>query len=91
MEKIKGRTIIAITEDVDIIELMNVNGVDIFYVYKFIFENMGASDCHIVINGGEEILIEANETIELPNNFQVFSCVVKEKNSKVRYLCAMQP
>ena len=49
------------------------------------FENLGETDLHCIINGGDEILVFANETITM-GELKIESIVVKETGSKVRFM-----
>ena len=49
------------------------------------FENLGETDLHCIINGGDEILVFADETITM-GELKVESIVVKESGSKVRFM-----
>lgn len=49
------------------------------------FENLGETDLHCIINGGDEILVFADESITM-GELKIESIVVKESGSKVRFM-----
>lgn len=83
MKKIVGKHIVTTEENMELIGDDKKNTID--FVTNFVFQNMGEEDIHIIINKGDEILVLPNETVKL-GDVKVFSLVVVEKNSEVRYM-----
>lgn len=83
MKKIVGKHIVTTEENMELIGDNKKNTID--FVTNFVFQNMGEEDVHIIINEGDEILVLPNETVKL-GDIKVFSLVVVEKNSEVRYM-----
>ena len=83
MKKIAGKHVITSEENMELIDDNKKSTID--FVTNFVFQNMGEENIHIIINKGDEILVLPNETVKL-GDIKVFSLVVVEKNSEVRYM-----
>ena len=83
-KKVKGKVVSTtvpnqeiLDDDNDITTVVVLNNVTI--------QNMSETDVHVRVNQGDEILIQTDEQIKIVGT-GVDSIIVKEKNSKVRYL-----
>ena len=83
-KKVKGKVVLTtvlnqeiLDDDNDITTVVVLNNVTI--------QNMSETDVHVRVNQGDEILIQTDEQIKIVGT-GVDSIIVKEKNSKVRYI-----
>lgn len=83
-KKVKGKVVSTtvpnqeiLDDDNDITRVVVLNNVTI--------QNMSETDVHVRINQGDEILIQTDEQIKIVGT-GIDSIIVKEKNSKVRYI-----
>jgi hypothetical protein len=83
-KKVKGKVVLTtvpnqeiLDDDNDITTVVVLNNVTI--------QNMSEIDVHVRVNQGDEILIQTDEQIKIVGT-GVDSIIVKEKNSKVRYI-----
>lgn len=83
-KKVKGKVVLTtvpnqeiLDDDNDITTVVVLNNVTI--------QNMSEMDIHVRVNQGDEILIQTDEQIKIVGT-GVDSIIVKEKNSKVRYI-----
>ena len=47
--------------------------------------NLGLNEIHVIVNGGDELALDSNETLNL-GDLEVDTLVVVEKNSTVKYI-----
>lgn len=47
--------------------------------------NLGSNEIHVIVNGGDELTLDSNETLNL-GDLEVDTLVVVEKNSTVKYI-----
>lgn len=83
MNKIKGKVITTETNNQEIFDDNLEQTVD--FMTNVQINNMGTSDCNIIINEGDVLLLQANETLSL-GEVTIYTIVVKEKGSKIRYI-----
>lgn len=83
MKKIAGKHVVTSEENMELIS--DNKRITVEFVTNFVFQNMGEGNIHIIINKGDEILVLPGETVKL-GDVKVFSLVVVEKNSEVRYM-----
>lgn len=83
MKKIAGKHVVTSEENMELIS--DNKRITVEFVTNFVFQNMGEGNIHIIINKGDEILVLPGETVKL-GDIKVFSLVVVEKNSEVRYM-----
>ena len=57
----------------------------VFFLKNLAIHNMGGDNIHVIINGGDEILIRGNEVMTC-GEIKVYSLVVVETGSNVRYM-----
>lgn len=83
-KKVKGKVVLTtvpnqeiLDDDNDITTVVVLNNVTI--------QNMSEIDVHVRVNQGDEILIQTDEQIKIVGT-GVDSIIVKEENSKVRYI-----
>lgn len=83
-KKVKGKVVLTtvpnqeiLDDDNDITTVVVLNNVTI--------QNMSEIDVHVRVNQGDEILIQTDEQIKIVGT-GIDSIIVKEKNSKVRYI-----
>lgn len=83
-KKVKGKVVLTtvpnqeiLDDDNDITTVVVLNNVTI--------QNMSEMDIHVRVNQGDEILIQTDEQIKIVGT-GVDSIIVKEENSKVRYI-----
>ena len=83
-KKVKGKVVLTtvpnqeiLDDDNDITTVVVLNNVTI--------QNMSETDVHVRVNQGDEILIQTDEQIKIVGT-GVDSIIVKEENSKVRYI-----
>ena len=47
--------------------------------------NLGSNEIHVIVNGGDELTLDSNETLNL-GNLEVDTLVVVEEGSTVKYI-----
>lgn len=83
MNKIKGKVITTEINNQEIFDDSSEQTID--FMTNVQINNMGSSDCNVVINDGDDLLIQANETLSL-GEVTVYTIIVREKGSKIRYI-----
>jgi hypothetical protein len=80
-DKIKGRelTTTSVYE-----ELIAQSG-KLNFLRDVVIHNMGENKIHVIVNGGDEISVYGNEMLSC-GDIKVYSIIVVEENSMIRYM-----
>ncbi len=81
-DKIRGRELIT-TSTYE--ELIINNERELFHLKNVVIHNMSDDKIHVIVNGGDELSIYSNEALTC-GDIKVYSIVVVEKNSSIRYM-----
>ncbi len=81
-EKVRGRELMTTSAYEELI-VNNERG--LFHLKNVVIHNMSDDKIHVVINDGDELSIYSNEVLTC-GNIKVYSIVVVEENSLVRYM-----
>lgn len=80
MKPIKGGRIITTIENQEIITDKE-NGLK-----KVVICNQSDNEIHIIVNNGNQISLEIDESISFGSNIKIISIIVVESGSKIRYI-----
>ena len=47
--------------------------------------NLGSNEIHVIVNGGDELTLDSNETLNL-GDLEVDTLIVVEENSTIKYI-----
>ena len=83
-KKVKGKVVLTTVPNQEILEDDN-DITTVVVLNNVTIQNMSEIDVHVRVNQGDEILIQTDEQIKIVGT-GVDSIIVKEKNSKVRYI-----
>lgn len=82
-EKVRGKEVVTVSRNQELIDDKDTKTV--FFLKNLAIHNMGGDNIHVIINGGDEIMIRGNEVMTC-GEIKVYSLVVVETGSNIRYM-----